>query len=43
VDRWEGHMKFMRAMKNAYRILVRKHEGKRLYKDLAVDVRLIVE
>jgi hypothetical protein len=31
VMRWEGHVARMMAMRNAYRIMVGKHEGHKVY------------
>jgi hypothetical protein len=41
--KWEDHVDRMRAMRNRYKILVGKSEGKRLWKDLGIDEKMILE
>jgi hypothetical protein len=37
-----GHVAHMGEMRHAYKILFRKHEGKRTLEDLGVDERIIL-
>jgi hypothetical protein len=39
--RWTGHMVRMGKLRNAYKILVEKPEGKRPFKDLGVVGRIV--
>jgi hypothetical protein len=41
--RWARHVEYMGEMRNAYKILVRKSEGKKQCEDLGVDGRIILE
>jgi hypothetical protein len=41
--RWAGHVMCMQGMRNAYKTLVEKPEGKRLQEDLAIDRRIILK
>jgi hypothetical protein len=40
--RWVGHVACMGVMKNSYKILVGKPEGKRPLIDLGIDERMII-
>jgi hypothetical protein len=42
-SRWTGHAASMGEMRNAYRILVRKPEGKNHSEDLGTDGKIILE
>jgi hypothetical protein len=41
--RWARHISHMGEMRNAYKILVRKPEGKRLHEYLGVNQKIILE
>jgi len=41
--RWVGHVARMGMMRNAYRVLVRKPEGKRLDRSCRLDERIILK
>jgi hypothetical protein len=41
--RWAGHVAHMGEMRNAYKVLVGKLEGKRLEEELSVDDIIILE
>jgi hypothetical protein len=41
--RWMGHVTHMGVMRNAYKILVGKPEGKRHSEDLGIDGKIVLE
>jgi len=41
--RWVRHVADIGEMRNRYKILVGKSEGKRLWKDLGIDEKMILE
>ena len=41
--RWVGHLARMRAMRGAYKILVKKPEGRKHFEDPDVDGRIILK
>jgi hypothetical protein len=41
--KWAGHIAFMGEIKNPYRILVRKPEGRNYLEDLGIDERIILK